>query len=71
MLGCKYEREANDSAHALLMDGWEAMEAGLVNPWEVAEHFRVSDEIVRLQAPLELDSRDDRSCNRPHAPSGL
>ena len=54
MLGWKLEREANDFAHALLMDGREAMEAGLVYSWEVAEHFGVPEECIRVQAPLVL-----------------
>lgn len=55
MLGCKYEREANDFAHALLMDGQEAENEGLACSWQVAEHFGVPEEFVRLQAPLGLD----------------
>ena len=35
-LGSKYEREANDFAKALLMDGREVMEAGLIPSREVA-----------------------------------
>ena len=35
-LGSKYEREANDFAKALLMDGREVMEAGLIRSREVA-----------------------------------
>ena len=55
MLGYRYEREADDFAHALLIDGREAAEAGLSDSWEVAEHFGVPVEMVRLQAPLALD----------------
>ena len=55
MLGWKHEREANDFAHALLMDGREAMKEGLTCAWEVAEHFGVPEEMVRLQAPLGSD----------------
>ena len=54
-LGHRFEREANDFAHALLMDGREAVRAGLTHSWEVAEHFGVPDEIVRLQPPLVFD----------------
>ena len=46
--GKKQEREANDFAHALLMDGREAMDAGLMYSWEMAEHFGVPDEVVQL-----------------------
>ena len=60
MLGYKHEREANDFAHALLMDGREAIKAGLTCSWEVAEYFGVPDEIVRLQAPMVLDWRGSR-----------
>ena len=54
-LGHRFEREANDFARALLMDGREAVRAGLTHSWEVAEHFGVPDEIVRLQPPLVFD----------------
>ena len=37
---------ANDFTYALLMDGREAIRAGLTYSWEVAEHFGVPDEIV-------------------------
>ena len=59
-LGSKLEREANDFAHTLLMDGTEAIRAGLTYSWEVAEYFGVPDEIVRLQAPMMLDWRGSR-----------
>ena len=59
-LGSKLEREANDFAHTLLMDGTEAIRAGLTYSWEVAEYFGVPDEIVRLQAPMVLDWRGSR-----------
>lgn len=48
----RYEREADDFAHALLIDAEEARAAGLVHAWEVAEHFGVPGEAVRLQARL-------------------
>ena len=54
-LAFKYEREAEDCACALLMDAGEAMEAGLTHSWEIAEHFGVPDEKVRLQAALWLE----------------
>ncbi len=54
-LGRRDEREADDFAHALLLDGREAVQAGLTCSWEVADHFGVPDEIVRLQTPLILD----------------
>ena len=54
MLGWKLEREANDFAHALLMDGREAVREGLTCSWEVADYFGVPEEMVRLQAPLTL-----------------
>ena len=57
MLGYKHEREANDFAHTLLMDGREAIKAGLTCSWEVAEYFGVPEEFVRLQAPMVLDWR--------------
>lgn len=45
------EREADDFAHALLIDAKEAREEGLAHSWEIAEHFGVPHERVR-QAPL-------------------
>ena len=54
-LGYRFEREANDFARALLMDGREAIRAGLTCTWEVAEHFGVPEEVVRLQPPLVFD----------------
>ena len=55
VLACRYEREADDFAHSLLMDGREAMEACLTESWEVAEHFGVPDDMLRLQATLILE----------------
>lgn len=37
------------------MDGQEAENEGLACSWQVAEHFGVPEEFVRLQAPLGLD----------------
>ena len=54
MLGYRHEREANDFAHTLLMDGREVIKAGLTCSWEVAEHLGVPEWFVRLQAPLVL-----------------
>ena len=51
-LGGKVEREAEDFAHALLMDAREAVEEGLSETWEIAEHFGVPEDLVFLQAPL-------------------
>ena len=53
-LGNKVEREAEDFAHALLMNAEEATQMGLVHAWEIAEYFGVPEEQVRLQAHLEL-----------------
>ena len=50
-----FEREAEDFAGALLVDAYEATEAGLIHSWEVAGHFGVPDEMVRLQAPMRLE----------------
>ena len=54
-LGGLFEREAEDFARALLMDVREAMEEGLREVWEVAEHFGVPDEMVLLQAPMRME----------------
>ena len=54
-LGSLYEREAEDFARALLVDAQEAMEEGLNEPWEVAEHFGVPEEMVFLQPLLPME----------------
>ena len=54
LLGCKYEREAQDFAHALLTDDREAIGEGLTLSLEVADYFGVPEEFVRVQAPLVL-----------------
>ena len=54
-LGGLFEREAEDFARALLMDVREAMEEGLSEVWEVAEHFGVPEELVWLQAPMRME----------------
>ena len=50
LLGHRVEREADEFAGALLMDGLEALEQGISHPWEVAEYFGVPEEMVRLYA---------------------
>ena len=55
LLGGKYEREAQDFAHALLTDDREAMGEGLTCSLEVADYFGVPEEFVRVQAPLVLE----------------
>ena len=47
-LAQRYEREAEDFARALLVDAREAEAAGLMESWEVAEHFGVPDEVLSL-----------------------
>lgn len=54
-LGSLFEREAEDFARALLMDVDEAMEEGLSELWEVAEHFGVPEEMAWLQPPLPME----------------
>ena len=54
-LGSKFEREAEDFARALLMDVGEAMEEGLSELWEVAEHFGVPEEMAWIQPPLPME----------------
>ncbi len=49
-LGRAYERETEDFAYGLLVDTSEVVARGLVQSWEIAEHFGVPDEVVRLQA---------------------
>ena len=51
-LTVRHEREAEDFAHALLVDAEEALAEYFTHSWEVAEHFGVPDEMVRVQARL-------------------
>ena len=60
-LELRHGREADDFAHALLMDGREAIREGLTCAREVAEHFGAPEEMVRFRAQLLLDER----CSRP------
>ena len=53
--GGRIEREAEDFTAALLMDVREALAAHLTESWEVAEHFGVPDQMVRLQLPLLVE----------------
>lgn len=59
MLGNKLEREANDFAHALLVDGQEALAAGMTRCRDIADYFGVPGEFLRLQAPLGWDGAAD------------
>ena len=70
LLGHRVEREAEEFAGALLMDGRETLEQGLVHPWEVAEYFGVPEEMVRLQGPVDSPMRHQRGVpdGRPHRP---
>lgn len=51
-LAFKFEREAEEFAGALLIDPCEAIDAGLSECWEIAEHFGVPEEVIRIQPPL-------------------
>ncbi|MXY73160.1 MAG: ImmA/IrrE family metallo-endopeptidase [Dehalococcoidia bacterium] len=44
-----FEREADDFAFGLLVDTTEAVAEGFVHSWEIARHFGIPDEVVRLQ----------------------
>ena len=50
-----WEREAEEFAHVVLIDEQEALDTGFVYAWEVAEHFGVPAEVVRIQARLSED----------------
>ncbi len=50
-----WEREAEEFAHALLVDEEEALAEGFVYAWEVAEHFGVPAELVSVQARLTVN----------------
>lgn len=54
-LAHKYEREAEDFAHALLLDAQEAVDRGLTNSSDLAYYFGVPEEVVRLQPRLRLN----------------
>ena len=54
-LALRYEREAEDFADALLLDPHEAVEQGLTSSREVADYFGVPEEVIRLQAPMNLE----------------
>lgn len=54
-LAHRFEREAEDFACSLLLDVREAVDAGLTESWEVAEHFGVPEEFVRLQARMGME----------------
>ena len=54
-LGHRFEREAEEFARSLLLDATEAVDADLTESWEMAEHFGVPDELVRLQAPMRME----------------
>ena len=43
---------SRDHSHALLVDEKEALDAGFVYAWEVAEHFGIPPDVVRVQARL-------------------
>ncbi len=53
-LGNRLEREAEDFAHALLLDAKEAVDEGLAGAWEIAEYFGVPEELICFQAHLDL-----------------
>lgn len=57
-LGSRLEREAEDFAHALLLDAREALDEGLAKAWQIAEHFGVPAELVLLQVPMILGEYD-------------
>lgn len=61
MLGWKLEREANDFAHALLIDDLEAIEEGFTSSVEVAHFFGVPEEFVRVQVRLVFDNGTSES----------
>ena len=54
LLGHRVEREADEFAGAVLMDGREALEQGISYPWEVAECFGVPEEMVCFQVPISI-----------------
>ena len=56
----RYEREADDFAHELLIDA-----EGFVHSWEIAEHFEVPGNAVRVQARLVADDPDSQPGDRP------
>lgn len=54
MLATPAEREAEEFAYQLFVDGDEVSELGLTEAWEIAEHFGIPEEMVRIQGRLEV-----------------
>ena len=52
-LGNRLEREAEDFARSLLMDPGEAVDAGLLDAWDLADYFGVPTEMACLQVPFQ------------------
>ena len=61
----RHEREADDFAHELLIDAEEALAEGFVHSWEIAEHFGVPGDAVRVQARLVPDDPASQPGDRP------
>ncbi len=51
-LAIPYEREAEEFAYVLLVNEQEATRASMTEAWEIAEHFGVPQEMVRVQGEL-------------------
>ena len=54
MLATPLEREAEDFAFQLYVDLDEVWREGLTTSWEIAEHFGIPEEMVRIQGSLQL-----------------
>jgi Zn-dependent peptidase ImmA (M78 family) len=46
------ERQAEEFAYGLLVDEAEARREGFTEAWQVAEHFGVPEQMVRVQGRL-------------------
>ena len=55
MLTIPLEREAEEFAYALLVDEDEARRLGMTEAWEIAEHFGIPEEVVRVQGRLRME----------------
>jgi hypothetical protein len=53
-LGVASERQAEDFAWGLLVDEREAQAAWALEPWEIADYFRIPEQVGRGRIQLRL-----------------
>ena len=54
LLGVASERQAEDFAWGLLVDEREAMTARVGEPWEIADHFGIPEEVGKGRIQFRL-----------------